>query len=111
MGLFPALAEAQGRPETLPELASMTKVDLELLSVYTWTFQTLDYLFPLLTAAQIRFLRAGVSFGAVREVGADGYCQTHQHSLLVHYCHFLLLHICYTFISCVHAGSCSILSI
>ena len=25
-------------------------------------------------------------------------CQTHQHSLLVHYCYFILLHICYTFV-------------
>ena len=69
LGLYPAFA-AENEPKTLAELAQTTGADPTLLRT---SLKVLIQPLPLLTEIKVRFLRAGVSFGSIKEIGLDHY--------------------------------------
>ena len=69
LGLYPALA-ADKEPKTLAEPAQATGADATLLRTL---LEVLIQPLPLLTKIKVLFLRAGVSFGSIKEIGLDHY--------------------------------------
>lgn len=78
LGLYPALA-ADKKPKTLAELAQATGADPTLLRTSP---EVLIQPLPLLTEIKVRFLRAGVSFGSIKEIGLDHYGLSPSYALL-----------------------------